>query len=71
MTEEKLKRAEELKIQIDMLELVLQKDIKGIYYDAKPLTNTRQIELDYIIIGNIKRAIETRLKELRKAFEEL
>lgn len=71
MTEEKLKRAEELKIQIDMLELVLQKDIKGVYYDAQPLTNTRQIELDYIIIGNIKRAIETRLKELRKAFEEL
>lgn len=71
MTEEKLKRAEELKIQIDTLELVLQKDIKGIYYDAQTLTNTRQIELDYIIIGNIKHAIKTRLKELRKAFEEL
>lgn len=71
MTEEKLKRAEELKTQIDMLELVLQKDIKGVYYDVQPLTNTRQIELDYIIIGNIKHAIKTRLKELRKAFEEL
>lgn len=71
MTEEKLKRAEELKAQIDMLELVLQKDIKGVYYDVQPLTNTRQIELDYIIIGNIKCAIKTRLKELRKAFEEL
>lgn len=65
MTEEKLKKAEELKDRISTLEMALRENVKGLYH------STGHIELDDLTLGFINTVIRKRLEELKKEFEEL
>ena len=71
MTEEKLKRANELKRQIESLEEALKSRIDGFYYENKEYSVKFFIDLDVKTINNIKPLIAERLEELKKEFEEL
>ena len=71
MTEEKLKKAEELKDRIRNLERALQEDVKGIYFNAMPFPDKGYIKLDDLTLGFINTTIRQRLEELKKEFEEL
>lgn len=71
MTEEKLKRAEELGDKIRAFERALQEDVKGLYFNAMTLPNKGYIELDNLTLGYINTVIRQRLEELKKEFEEL
>lgn len=71
MTEEKLKKAEELRDKIRNIERALQEDVKGLYFNAMPFPNKGYIELDDLTLGFINTTIRERLEELKKEFEEL
>lgn len=71
MTEEKLKRAEELRDKIRAFERALQEDVKGIYFNAMPFPDKGYIKLDDLTLGYINTVIRQRLEELKKEFEEL
>lgn len=71
MTEEKLKRAEELRDKIRAFERALQEDVKGLYFNAMPFPNKGYIKLDDLTLGYINTVIRQRLEELKKEFEEL
>ena len=71
MTEEKLKRAEELRDKIRAFERALQEDVKGLYFNAIPFPNKGYIKLDDLTLGYINTVIRQRLEELKKEFEEL
>lgn len=70
MTEEKLKKAEEIKDKIRNLERALQEDVKGLYFNTMP-SNLGHIKLDDLTLGFINTTIRSRLEELKKEFEEL
>lgn len=65
MTEEKLKKAEELRDKIENLEMALLEDVRGLYY------STGHIYLDDLTLGFINTTIREHLEELKKEFEEL
>ena len=71
MTEEKLKRAEELRDKIRAFERALQEDVKGLYFNARPFPDKGYIKLDDLTLGYINTVIRQRLEELKKEFEEL
>lgn len=71
MTEEKLKKAEELKGRIYILKWALQNDVRGLYYNADPWPEKGYIHLDDLTLGYINTLIRQRLEELKKEFEEL
>lgn len=71
MTEEKLKKAEELMDKIRNLEIALQEDVKGLYFNAMPFPNKGYIKLDNLTLRYINTTIRSRLEELKKEFGEL
>lgn len=75
MTEEKLERANSIKVEIDKCKRALKNDIKGVFYTEKDLyTPSREyinISLDVEVNEKIKDIIKERLEELKKEFEEL
>ena len=71
MTEEKLKRAEELSDKIRAFERASQEDVKGLYFNAMTFPNKGYIKLDDLTLGYINTVIRQRLEELKREFEEL
>ena len=71
MTEQKLKKAEELKDRIRNFERALREDVKGLYFNAMSFPNKGYIKLDDLTLGFINTLIRERLEELKKEFEEL
>lgn len=75
MTEEKLKRANSIKIEINECERALRNDIKGVFYQYKDMYSAQREDIN-ISLGNevnekIKDIIREHLEEIKKEFEAL